>query len=383
MSLLQEGQLIRDTYEVERLLGEGAFAEVYRVRHRFLGRQAMKVFKLVGMTLAEIEDMLGEVRLVSSLDHPNIIRVFEANTLDIHSGICAFFTMEYFPGGSLEQFCCSPRGTILPVPTSVGLIRQVCRGLSAAHAQRPPIIHRDLKPANLLIKPEGESWRVCIGDFGVAKRANPHTHVTDVHGSLVFKPPEAYHGLGVDSCAGDVWAMGCTFYLLLTKQLPYPEPAGRDAMHRRRFDPWVPARDFNLEVDQQLDDILARTLAPEPRNRYPHAGAMLDDLNRWEETHGIGVLSPSSAEVPGFLEVEKNSAPPRSLSPQVEEGRVGGTSAAEEEARELVSRAIEVSRQAVNLPLAADLLEQACQLWPPLRDEYQDQIKLWRQGIAL
>ncbi len=60
MAILQEGQVIRDTYEVERFLGQGAFAEVYRVKHRFLGRQAMKVFKRVGMGLDEIQDKLGE-----------------------------------------------------------------------------------------------------------------------------------------------------------------------------------------------------------------------------------------------------------------------------------------------------------------------------------
>ncbi len=55
MAILTEGQNIRDTYEVERFLGEGAFAEVFRVKHRFLGRQAMKVFKAAGMTLLDIE----------------------------------------------------------------------------------------------------------------------------------------------------------------------------------------------------------------------------------------------------------------------------------------------------------------------------------------
>ena len=61
MRLLEDGQIIRDTYEVERFLGEGAFAEVYRVRHRFLGRQAMKVFKRVGMSL---DDINAEIRAV-------------------------------------------------------------------------------------------------------------------------------------------------------------------------------------------------------------------------------------------------------------------------------------------------------------------------------
>ncbi len=75
MALLQDGQTIRDTYEVERFLGEGAFAEVYRVRHRFLGRQAMKVFKRVGMTVAEIEEILGEAIMLSRIgQHASHIR---------------------------------------------------------------------------------------------------------------------------------------------------------------------------------------------------------------------------------------------------------------------------------------------------------------------
>src|SRR5438093_7874163 len=99
MRLLEEGQTVRDTYEVERFLGQGAFAEVYRVKHRFLGRQAMKVFKRVGMTLEEIEDMLGEATMLSRIGHPNIVRVFDANVLQSSRGIYGYFTMEHVPGG--------------------------------------------------------------------------------------------------------------------------------------------------------------------------------------------------------------------------------------------------------------------------------------------
>jgi len=97
MRLLDEGQMIRDTYEVERFLGEGAFAEVYRVKHRFLGRQAMKLFKRVGMSLDEIHDMLGEAILLSRINHPNIVRVFNADILETPRGTCGFFTMEKRP----------------------------------------------------------------------------------------------------------------------------------------------------------------------------------------------------------------------------------------------------------------------------------------------
>lgn len=76
MALLKEGEQIRETYEVERFLGEGAFAEVYRVNHRFLGRQAMKVFKQTNLSVEEVTKMLGEAILLSRIGHPNIVRVF-------------------------------------------------------------------------------------------------------------------------------------------------------------------------------------------------------------------------------------------------------------------------------------------------------------------
>src|SRR5215510_13606468 len=145
MPLLQQGQVIRDTYEVERLLGEGAFAEVYRVKHRFLGRQAMKVFKRVGISLAEIHDMLGEAILLSRIGHPNIVRVFDANVLETPRGPCGYFTMENIPGGSLDKFWRSYGGQLVPVGTAIDLMKQVCRGITQAHREKPPIIHRDIK----------------------------------------------------------------------------------------------------------------------------------------------------------------------------------------------------------------------------------------------
>ena len=151
MLLLEDGEIIRDTYEVERFLGEGAFAEVYRVKHRFLGRQAMKVFKRVGMSLANINEMLGEAILLSRIGHPNIVRVFDANVIDSKRGMCGYFTMENVPGGSLEKFWQSHGARAVPLTTTLDLMKQVCRGIAQAHHEHPPIIHRDIKPQNILV----------------------------------------------------------------------------------------------------------------------------------------------------------------------------------------------------------------------------------------
>ena len=137
MRLLEEGQTVRDTYEGERFLGEGAFAEVYRVKHRFLGRQAMKVFKRVGMNLDEIQDMLGEAILLTHLKHPNIISVSDANVFETRGGTCGYFTMEHVPGGSLDKFWRSHGGQFVPVETAIDLIKQVCRGIAQAHRENP------------------------------------------------------------------------------------------------------------------------------------------------------------------------------------------------------------------------------------------------------
>jgi serine/threonine protein kinase len=102
LALLTEGQSVRDTYEVERFLGEGAFAEVYRVRHRYLGRQALKLFKMSGLTAPEVEAMLGEAVLLSRIEHPNIVRVFDANTITIDGQLYGYFTMEHVAAPKCE-----------------------------------------------------------------------------------------------------------------------------------------------------------------------------------------------------------------------------------------------------------------------------------------
>ena len=130
MRLLTDAETIRDTYEVERFLGEGAFAEVYRVKHKFFGRQALKIFKRSGMEESEIYDALGEAVMLSRLGHPNIIRVFEANVVAINDKMFGYFTMENVAGGSLDKFWRSYRGRLVPVEVTIDLMRQVCRGLT-------------------------------------------------------------------------------------------------------------------------------------------------------------------------------------------------------------------------------------------------------------
>jgi serine/threonine-protein kinase len=339
MSLLQDQQVVRGTYEVERLLGEGAFAEVYRVKHRFLGRQAMKVFKMVGMTIGEIEEMLGEALMLSRIGHPNIVRVFDANITDTSRGMCGFFTMEYVAGGSLEQFWRSHGSRFVPVETAVDLIRQVCRGLAVAHNENPPIVHRDIKPQNILVGYDVGGLRARLTDFGLAKHVNPLTLLASARGTRAFKPPEVFQDPQSDSCAGDTWALGSTLYLMLADRLPFADSGDVDSLDDRCFQrTLIPPSRLNVQVDAGLDSIVFRSLAIKPEERYANAGQLLADLERWK---------------------------PRA------------------QARRMVARAFELSRHPNKLPEAADLMEEAFNRWPDLREQYEYQLKLWRRGVSM
>ncbi len=368
MSLLQEGQIIRGTYEVERFIGEGAFAEVYRVKHRFLGRQAMKVFKMVGLTIQETEQMLGEAIMLSRIGHPNIIRVFDANITETSKGICGFFTMEHVAGGSLEQFWRSHGAQFIPVETTVEIMRQVCRGLTVAHGEQPPIIHRDIKPQNILVGYDASGLRARVCDFGLAKQVNPLTLLASARGTRCFKAPETLRDFKRDSCAGDVWALGMTLYLLLTDRLPYSELGDLDMLDDKCFQrPMIPPSRLNLLVDPGLDQVVFRALALKPEERYPSAKELLADVTKWK---------PRPAGTSAQLKISGSSDTPKDA--------LGTFSPADQEqARKMAAQALTLSRQPGKLAEAADMMEEAFNKWPNLREQYEYRLKLWRHGIAM
>jgi eukaryotic-like serine/threonine-protein kinase len=366
MRLLEDGLMIGDTYEVERFLGEGAFAEVYRVKHRFLGRQAMKVFKRVGMNIEEIHEMLGEAILLSRLAHPNIVRVFDANILETSRGTCGYFTMENVPGGTLHKFWQSYGNQIVPVPITVDLIKQVCRGMAQAHREKPPIIHRDIKPQNILVGYEADGLRARVSDFGLAKKVNPLTFLATAAGTLMFKPPEAFAEAKSDSCAGDVWAIGATLYMLLTDRLPVDMPSNFNWASKNLFDkPILPPSLINPEVNESLERIVNKALEKKFEERFPTAKELLEALENWQ---------------PGTSELSRKS---KMVSREMPKSVLGSPSPAnDQEAQDLARLAFD-ARRTGRLAEAADLMEEAFNKSPDLRKKYAQQVKMWRCGVSM
>jgi len=365
MPLLEEGQNIRDTYVVERLIGEGAHAEVYRVRHKFLGRQAMKVLKQPGVTEAEIKALLKEASLLTQIGHPNIIRVFDANTVMADGHERGYFTMEYVATGTLEDYALRHPYGLIEAEKCVALVIQLAEGLAVAHGQKPSIIHRDLKPQNILVSEGPEGPNLKISDFGLAQEVNPLTLMTTAAGTLSFKAPEAVFEGGVDSKASDIWSVGVILYLLLTSRLPYPAPTEWGWSNKAFQQPHRPPSVYNVDANEALDSIIQKCLRLEPHQRYNKAGNLLSDLKRWKPTRRrAGAVQLQSLDSKEFNADHKEAAPPVSADAQA-----------------LLKAALALANEQ-RLDEAADKLEAALRLQPNLRAAHGQRVDLWRKGLS-
>jgi serine/threonine protein kinase len=350
MTLLRSGDRVSDTLVIDRLLGEGAFAEVHRVQHEYLGWQAMKLFKRVA-SKEETRAMLGEARLLSTLGHPNIVRLFEANTVQTPEGLRGFFTMEYVAGGSLERLRAAHRPNV-PTEMVAEVMSQIASGLAVAHDQDPPIVHRDVTLANILVGYDGAGMRVRVSDFGLAKRADPFTHLASAQGTYAFMAPEVLRNQGY-SCASDVWSLGTIAYLLLTNYFPFDDGAQFSSYSLARFNKrLLPPSSYNDSVDPKLDRIVLATLEVDPANRPKTARILVDLLREREET--VAPISQVSAVKPPT-----------------------------ERAQRLADEALALSHVPGELDRAADLMEEAVNLSPHLRELHLPKLLLWRRGVVM
>jgi serine/threonine protein kinase len=282
--LLAPGDTVRDTYTVERFLGAGAFAEVYLVSHRYLGRQALKAFRPAEGDL-DFGDLLAEARTLVDLTHPNIVRLYDANVDHIRGVDFAFVTMEWCSAGTLADRL--KREMKLQVTETIEFGIQVCAGLGHTHELDPPLLHLDVKPANLLLFGVRPDEKMKLADYGLASRLDPVTRLSRSGGTLAFAAPEMVWGV-LDERA-DVYSLGVTLYRAVCGIHPFPLLSSeavsatsefRRVLSRGRKDIRPPSKQLLLEVPQ-LDEALLKSMAYDPFNRYRNAnefGAALRGL---------------------------------------------------------------------------------------------------------
>ena len=278
---------IKDTYTIDSVLGEGAFGTVYKVRHKYLGIQAIKIFH-PGSITAENEALLfNEAFILSKIAHENVVRVYEANTFEYNSRKIYYIATEFVNGSTLAQYIND--NVKLPISLAFNLQKDICRGLALAHKMIPPVVHRDVKPNNILLSLNGDSLKAKVADFGQAKHVDLETRLTNAGGTLAYMSPECFWNY--QSPASDVFSAGMVFYLMLTGVPPYVMPVetytqkakAEAAIKASRTKPPLNPSTFNSNLDKDIDSLVLKSLAYESRDRYQNAEDFLEAISEYEK----------------------------------------------------------------------------------------------------
>lgn len=258
------GTLLLRRYRLAAAIGIGGMGTVYRGYDLKIGQPV--ALKFLSPHLENdrdrIDRLIAEVRLGRRVTHPNVCRTYDIAEVDSHH----FIVMELVEGEDLSSLL--QRMGRLPEEKALGIARDVCAGLAAAHEQG--IIHRDLKPGNVMIDGRG---RARITDFGIASSVEdlPERHA--VMGTLGYMAPEQAVG-AAPTAATDVYAIGVLLYQMLTGELPHRQAS----IFERPAAPPIPPSSFVPDLDPRIEALIARCLAIDPAARPASAGEVLAAL---------------------------------------------------------------------------------------------------------
>ena len=255
-------------YTIESVLGRGGMGTVYLATQARLGRKV--ALKVITPELAYDDDFrarfLRESQLAASLDHPNVIPIYDTGEVD---GVL-YLAMRYVSGSSL-QVMIRARGE-LPVAETLRVAEQIGSALDAAH--RAGLVHRDVKPANILVAEPDDHAYLC--DFGLAKRAGSSamTLTGSFLGSVDYCAPEQIEGRPVDERA-DVYSLGSVLFHCLTGVRPYARDTEFAVLQAHLSDPPPTVSAVRPGLPRSLDEVVATAMAKDPNDRYQTAGGLV------------------------------------------------------------------------------------------------------------
>ncbi|HSL00221.1 MAG TPA: protein kinase [Rubrobacteraceae bacterium] len=267
------GAVLGGRYRIQSTLGAGGMAVVYRAEDAILGRTV--ALKTLHRRYAEMPSFRRrfkqEARAMASLDHENIVKVYDI----AHDGEVPFIVAECVAGRDLGTLLAGRRGGSLNEHFMRRVVAQLLRALSYAHERG--IIHRDIKPSNILVTAGGT---VKVADFGIARiledDASEAGEPGEIVGSARYMSPEQLKGLDATS-RSDVYSVGVLLYHCLTGRAPFSGDVKSLARQHIHTDP-TPPRKVNKKITRHAEAVILRAMAKDPEDRYPTAAAMLDDL---------------------------------------------------------------------------------------------------------
>ena len=299
-------------YELLQKLGQGGMGAVYLARQISLDRNvAIKVLTpRLAADPAFVARFTREAYAVAQLTHHNVVQIHDIGVEPLHGIETNFFSMEFVPGKTLGRLV-NESGK-LDAEAAAGYILQAARGLDYAHQHG--LIHRDVKPDNLLLNEQGV---LKVADLGLVKRIGSEekltapsnktpaapvapaapTQVNIAMGTPAYMPPEQFRDASSADARADIYALGCTFYDLLTGHPPFVGNSADEVMTKHATESPVPPDRAAKHVPAELSSIVMRMIAKRPQARYQTMADVISALEAWFGVESGKPFSPSEEHV--------------------------------------------------------------------------------------
>lgn len=262
-------------YEVVRKLGEGSMGKVYLVNKAgSRDYYALKVLTQGRGYETRYHRFQREIRSLSMLDHPNIVRVYDSGTMNN----IPYYVMEYIEGETLSSLLNRKKILPIPVQNSIDFVQQIAKALAYLHEKK--IIHRDLKPSNIMLDVQNHFK---ITDFGLVKFVGSDesmmTETGTIVGTIKYMSPEQALGKKID-IRTDIYSLGVIFYIFLTGRFPFDDEEPISLLWRIIQDEPPEPTAINPDVPESLSRIIMKMMAKKPRNRFSSAEALITILQQ-------------------------------------------------------------------------------------------------------
>lgn len=299
---MNPGTVVADRYEILALIGKGGMGQVYKARHREIGRLvAIKVLNSGPVADERTQRRFHqEATAMAALMHPHVTSVNDYGKMPDGSH---FIVMEYLEGQTLAELLKQHRQ--LQDEMVVSLTRQLVGALGYAHLNG--VVHRDLKPANLMILSQTCIGFIKVMDFGIAKILAPEseslqalTEPGEVFGSPLYMSPEQCAGRHLDG-RSDIYSVGCIMYELLTGIPPMKgiNPVQTIVKHMQERPKSFSEVRPDLGIDRELEAVVLRCMEKDPNNRFQTMLDVCEALRNWQESREANKLRALYSEQRG------------------------------------------------------------------------------------
>ncbi|MBX5450222.1 serine/threonine-protein kinase [Thermogemmatispora sp.] len=304
-------------YRLVRLLGQGHMTRVYLGEHVRTGVQAALKVVEAQLSSQELAELLIRAQVLTRLEHPHIVRVFDFGAEDGQP----FIVMAYAPHGTLRER--HPRGTTLPLSTVVSYVRQVASALQYIHGYK--LIHRDIKPHNMLLGPENQVW---LSDFDIATVARSAGYRREkpqgFEGTVPYAAPEQLRGR--PRLASDQYALAVVVYEWLTGDWPFQGTTQEIAL-QHQIAPPPSLRERVPAIPPAVEQVVLRALAKDPNERFSSVEEFARELERASRQERLPLSPlprsqfksplPFVASPPSATHLDEQAPPPALIQPRL------------------------------------------------------------------